>query len=141
MDPQTRLLNAIENPKTAAALEQVLSLMESAPAEAVRLVRSFEQATAVIAKAVEDVPKCWKQLDELLLESELRRSQFTEDLRKFRKETIEETRACAEALGTLKTALQGIDDPAMNKANRVVELCEKLARAKKDGTLEILKSL
>lgn len=138
---QNKVLSAIENPKIAEVLANMADLIEDAPLQAARLVRQFEQATAVVSKAVTDIPECWKKIEDLLLESELRRSQFTEDLRKFRTETIEETRACADALGQLKGALQGIDDSALNKANRVLEVCEKLAKAKKDGTFDLIAKL
>jgi len=141
MDSTSKILEAIEDPKVAEILSKYLDLVENSPMSAIRLVRAFEQATAVIEKATKEIPECWQKLDDLLLESELRRQQFTGDLAKFRKETIDETAACAGALTTLKTALAGFDDNSLNRANRVIEVAEKLSKLKRDGTLDLLQKL
>lgn len=138
---QDRLLRVIEDEPNAEVLADIWKKIEGAPLEAARMLRSFEQIAAVVQKVVREIPEHWKQLDDLLLESELRKSQFTEDLRKFRKELIDEVRLASDSIGALKTSLSAIDDNHLNKANRIVELCEKLARAKRDGSLDVLKAL
>lgn len=139
--PQDRLLAAIEDPETARILDGFYQKVQGAPLEAAKLLRTFEQMTQIVAKATTDIPESWAKLDDLMLESEIRKSQFVDDLRKFRKDLLDEVKSAAESIASLKTSLVGIDDNLLNKANRIVELCEKLGKAKKDGSLDILKQL
>lgn len=139
---QEKILHIIEDENQAQVLANLWQKIQGAPLEAAKIIRALEQSTDAVTKIAVEIPEAWKRLDEQALEVEVRRQQFIEDLRTFRKETLLEVTALADAFRGLKTALDSVDeDKVLNKANRLIELADKLARMKKDGTLETIKHL
>lgn len=139
---QEKILRAIEDEGQAQALANIWQMVEGAPLQAAKVLRGLEQSTEAVAKIANEIPEAWKRLDDQALEVEIRRQQFIEDLRKFRKETILEVTELATAFQSLKASMDAIDeDKVLNKANRIIEMAEKLARMKRDGTFETIKKL
>jgi hypothetical protein len=139
---QEKILHVIEDENHAKVLANVWQMIEGAPLQAAKVLRGLEQSTEAVAKVAAEIPEAWKRLDDQALEVEVRRQQFIEDLRTFRKDTLVEMTAMADAFRGLKSALDSVDeDKVLNKANRLIEVADKLARMKKDGTLETIKHL
>lgn len=139
---QEKILQVAEDEGQARILANIWQMIEGAPMQAAKVLRALEQSSEAVSKVAKDIPDAWVRLDEQCLEADVRRAQFIEDLRKFRKDTLTELTLVVEAVGNLKKSLDAInDDAVLNKANRIVEVADKLSRIKKDGSLELLKKL
>lgn len=139
---QEKIFQAIQDEGQAQALANIWQMVEGAPLQAAKVLRGLEQSTDAVAKIANEIPEAWKRLDDQALEVELKRQQFIDDLRKFRKDTLLEVTELAEAFKALKASMDAVDeDKVLNKANRIIDVAEKLARMKRDGTFEIIKKL
>ena len=136
---QDLLLKAIEDPGAAKILAEIWTQIEGEPLMASRMVRAFQSGLAIIREATKEIPAHWKELEEQLTRCDLHRAQFTQDLRDFRNGTTAELAASIKDLGVLEEFFEKLnDDEFMNKANRVLELCDRLTKARRDGTLDWL---
>lgn len=139
---QEKLFGVIEDEKQAQVLAKFWDLLNGAPLQAAKVIRALEQSSDAVQKIATDIPEAWQRLDEQCLEADVRRAQFIEDLRKFRKDTLTELSGVVEAVTQLKASLDTVNsDDVLNKANRIIEVAEKLARLKRDGALELLKKI
>lgn len=139
---QEKILQVIEDDGQAKVLANIWQMIEGSPLQAAKILRALEQSSAAVKAIGNEIPEAWQRLDGLCLDAEVKRSQFIEDLRTFRKETLTEMNLIADSLLKLKGTLAAIDeDKVLNKANRVIEIVEKLSKAKKDGSLDVLKKL
>lgn len=139
---QEKILQVIEDESHAKVLANIWQMVEGAPLQAAKVLRGLEQSTEAVTKIAMEIPEAWRRLDDQALEVEVRRQQFIDDLRTFRKDTLVEVTELADAFRGLKTALDSVDeDKVLNKANRLIEVAEKLAKMKRDGTLETIRKL
>lgn len=139
---QETLLGVIEDEQQAQVLAKFWELLNKTPLEAAKVIRALEQSSDAVKKITTDIPEAWQKLDEQCLEADVRRAQFIEDLRKFRKDTLTELSGVVEAVTQLKASLDMVNsDDVLNKANRIIEVAEKLARLKRDGALDLLKKI
>jgi len=139
---QEKLFGVIEDESQAQVLGKLWDLLNGAPLQAAKVIRALEQSSEAVQKITTDIPEAWQRLDEQCVEADVRRAQFIEDLRKFRKDTLTELSGVVEAVTQLRQSLDSVnDDDVMNKANRIIEVAEKLARLKRDGALELLKKI
>src|SRR6185295_1523754 len=139
---QEKLFGVIEDESQAQVLGKLWDLLNGAPLQAAKVIRALEQSSEAVQKITTDIPEALQRLDEQCVEADVRRAQFIEDLRKFRKDTLTELSGVVEAVTQLRQSLDSVnDDDVMNKANRIIEVAEKLARLKRDGALELLKKI
>lgn len=143
MNPaQEKMFGVIEDEGQAKILANIWQMIEGAPLQAAKVIRALEQSSQAVQTITQEIPAAWEKLDEQCVEAEVRRAQFIEDLRKFRKESVSELTAVVGAVGDLKKALADLnEDEVLNKANRIIEVADKLGRLKRDGSLEMLKKL
>ena len=141
MSDQDKILNAISDPGSAKILAEIWKQIEGEPLAAARMMRAFQGAKSVVTETLKELPEMWKALDEQLTNADLRRAAFTQDLREFRAGTGAELAAAVEDLKKVSEFFSKLDDDEfLNKANRLIDLCEKLQKFKRDGTLDWLKS-
>lgn len=138
---QDKILHVIDHEPTAEILAKFWELLNKQPLEAAKVVRALEESSIAIGKIGKEIPEAWERLTEQAVDAQIKRSQFLEDLRTFRSETVGEVASLSESLSALKNSLASIDDAAMNKANRVIEMCERLGKIQRDGTLDTLRKL
>lgn len=139
---QEKILQVAEDEGQSQVLANLWQMVEGSPMQAARVVRALEQSSDAVKKITSDIPDAWSRLDEQCVEAEVRKAQFIEDLRKFRKDTVVEMTGIIESVAALKKQLDAInDDAVLNKANRLIEVAEKLGRLKKDGSLDLLRKL
>jgi hypothetical protein len=142
MTDQEKVFGAIEDPTTAKILSIILDQINGEPLAAARMIRAFQGAFSIINETTEQLPAKWQELEEHLVNCDLKRAQFTQDLRDFRQNTTGELKAAVEDLKVLEQFFAKLDDNEfLNKANRILELCDKLTKAKRDGTLAMLQKL
>ncbi len=142
MSDQEKILNAIEDPNAARILAEIWRQIEGEPLAAARMIRAFQGAKAVIHETLNELPAMWGKLETELTNADLHRARFTQDLRDFRSSTTGELKAAIDDLKELQAFFAKLDDDAfLNKANRIIELCDKLTKAKRDGTLEWIAKL
>ncbi len=141
-EAQDRILQVIEDPGAAKILDEIWRQIEGEPVQAARLLRAFQGVKAVLKETMEELPAQWEALEQHLTRADLERARVTQDLRDFRASTVKEMAAAVEDLKVMQAFFRDLNEDAfLNKANRLMDLCEKLARAKRDGTLDILKKL
>lgn len=139
---QEKLLNAIEDQGTAKVLSEILSQIEGEPLAAARMLRAFQSAGNVITDTLKELPAKWNQLEEELTKADLHRARFVQDLRDFRTLTSGELAAAVKDLDAVVKFFDKLDsDEFLNKANRIIDLCDRLSKAKRDGTLDWIKKL
>jgi hypothetical protein len=139
---QEKILSAIEDEASARILREIWTQIEGEPLAAARMLRAFQSAKSVITDTLKELPEKWNQLEEELTKADLHRARFVQDLRDFRKDTSSELADAMKDVGGLVAFFEKIDeDKFLNKANRVLELCERMSRARRDGTLEVLERL
>lgn len=139
---QDKLLNAIQDEGTARVLAEIWKQIEGEPLAAARMIRAFQGAKAIITDTLKELPEKWEKLEVELTKADLHRAQFTQDLRDFRANTSRELADAMVDLQKVSEFFDGIDeDKFLNKANRILDLCDRLAKAKRDGTLDWIKSL
>lgn len=142
MTDQDKILEAIADPGAAKVLAEIWRQIEGEPLAAARMMRAFSGAKAVITDTLKELPAMWENLETELTKADLHRARFTQDLREFRSGTGNELALAMEDLKKVSDFFDKIDDDKfLNKANRLIDLCEKLSRFKKDGTLDWLKTL
>lgn len=139
---QEAVFEAISDPTAAKILREIWDNINGEPLAAARMIRAFRQAHAVIDETLKALPAMWKELDSQLVEADLRRAQFTQDLRDFRQNTAGELKAAITDLKQIEDFFAKVNnDDFVNKANRILELCDRLTKAKRDGTLEWISKL
>lgn len=139
---QEKLLGVIEDEAQANILANVWQMIEGSPLQAAKVIRALEQSHDAVLKITADIPEAWRTLDEQCVEADVRRAQFIEDLRVFRKESVTELTAVMTVVGQLKDVLDQINEnDVLNKANRLLELAERFGRARRDGSLDMLKNI
>ncbi len=139
---QEKLLSAIEDPNAARVLMEIWKQIEGEPLAAARMIRAFQGASQIIKETLKDLPELWGKLETELATADLQRARFTQDLRDFRSGTTGELKAAVEDLKQLQEFFSKLDnDDFLNKANRILDLCDKLTKARRDGTLEWIKKL
>ena len=139
---QEKILQVAEDEGQSQVLANLWQMIEGSPMKAAGVLRALQQSSDAVTKITQEIPDAWQKLDEQCLEAEVRKAQFIEDLRKFRKETLTELTGIVDAVTQLKRSLDGVNnDDALNKVNRIIEAAEKLSRLKKDGSLDLLKKL
>lgn len=139
---QEKLLSTIEDANAARILMEIWKQIEGEPLAAARMIRAFQGARQIIHETIEDLPKMWADLERELATADINRARFTQDLRDFRTNTTGELKAAVEDLKVLQAFFSKMDDDQfLNKANRIIELCDKLTKAKRDGTLDWIKKL
>lgn len=143
MNPdQERLLSTIEDPNAARILAEIWKQIEGEPLAAARMIRAFQGAKNIITETLTDLPALWKKLEEELTTADIHRARFTQDLRDFRSGTTSELGAAVKDLKELQEFFMKLDDDKfLNRANRVLDLCDKLSKAKRDGTLDWLQTM
>lgn len=142
MTDEDKVLSAIEDPTAARILAEIWQQINGEPLAAARMMRAFAGAKAVVHDTLKELPAMWSALDAELTNADLRRAAFTQDLRDFRQNTTGELKAAIEDLKALQAFFAKLDDnDFLNKANRILELCDKLTKAKKDGTLAAIQKL
>lgn len=139
---QERLLNAIDDPASAKMLSEIWKQIEGEPLAAARMMRSFSGATQIVKETLKDLPELWKKLEDELTTCDLHRARFTQDLRDFRNGTTSELSDAIKDLKALEDFFVKLDDDAfLNRANRLLDVCDRLTKAKRDGTLVWLTKL
>lgn len=139
---QETLLSLSDDPATAKILTEIWNQINGEPLMAARMMRAFKGALHVIDETLTELPAQWKRLDAEMVNADLRRAEFTNDLRKFRSDTTAELAAATKDIAELDKFFKLMNDDAfLNKANRLLELCEKLNKAKRDGTLDFVKKM
>ena len=142
MTDQDKVLNAIGDPAMAKILSQILEQIDGEPLAAARMIRAFQGAFSIINETTKALPAAWNELEGHLTNADLKRAQFTQDLRDFRQNTMGELKAAVEDLKVLEAFFAKLDDNEfLNKSNRILELFDKLTKAKRDGTLEWISKL
>lgn len=139
---QDKLFDAIQDEGTARVLAEIWKQIEGEPLAAARMIRAFQGAKSIITETLEELPANWNALEKELTKADIHRARFTQDLRDFRANTSKEL---GEAMVDLKKVYDFFDsvdcDQFLNKANRVLEVCERLSKAKRDGTLDWIKNM
>lgn len=142
MTDQERILTLIEDPAAAKILCDIWEQIDKEPLAAARMIRAFQGAKQIIAETLNDLPAMWARLERELATADLHRAQFTQDLRDFRNGTTKELNEACTDLKSLQEFFAKLDDDAfLNKANRILELCDRLNKAKRDGTLDWIKKM
>lgn len=142
MTDQERILDAIQDPAAAKILSELWAQIQNEPIAAARMARAFQGAKQILTETLRDLPDLWRQLDDACANADLKRLSFTQDLRDFRAGTTNELKGAVEDLKVLEAFFSKLDDSEfLNKANRILDLCDKLAKAKREGTLDWIKKL
>lgn len=138
---QDVILEVAENPAHARILAEIWQNMQGEPLAAARLIRSFQGLKAILRETIDGLPAMWSELDKHLVEADLKRAAFTQDLRVFRANNAGELKAAVDDLKQVEEFFARVNKgDFLNNANRVLDLCERLQRAKKDGTLAWLQT-
>lgn len=142
MNEQDIILSAIQDPGAAKVLAEIWCQIEGEPLAAARMLRAFQSANVIITDTLKELPAKWQALEEELTKADLHRARFVQDLRDFRQSTSGELADAIKDVKELSSFFTKLDDDAfLNKANRILDLCDRLAKAKRDGSLENLKKL
>lgn len=142
MTDQERILNAIEDPGAAKVLNQIWEQINGEPLQAARMMRAFQSAGSIITDTLKALPAQWEALEQELSRADLHRARFVQDLRDFRVLTSGELAAAVNDLKGLQEFFEKLDhDDFLNRANRILDLCERLSKAKRDGTFDLVKKL
>jgi hypothetical protein len=139
---QEKLLGVADDPKAAKILSDIWNMIDGEPLVAARMMRAFESARAVIRETVRELPAEWEKLDKEIARADLNRAAFLQDLQEFRTGVVGELSQVKDAMQTVEAFFSKVNvDQFVNKVNRVLDVCNRVAQAKEDGTLDILKKL
>lgn len=141
MNDQDLLLSVAESPANARILAEIWQSIQGEPLAAARLIRSFQGLKGILRETIDGLPAMWQELEKHLVEADLKRAAFTQDLREFRANNAGELKAAVDDLKQVEEFFARVNKgDFLNQANRVLDLCERLQRAKKDGTLAWLQT-
>lgn len=139
---QDYLLSKIDDPKVAKIMSDIWKQIEGEPFTAARLIRSLGAVKAALNETLTDLPEQWEKFEAEMTKADLRRVGFLQDIRDLRAGTLMEMAAALKDLKEVQDFFVKLDDDKfLNKANRLLEICNKLATAKRDGTFDLLKKL
>lgn len=139
---QDKLLSAIEDEGTARVLAEIWKQIEGEPLAAARMLRAFAGAKSAIDDMLRDIPQKWEQLETELTKADLHRARFLQDMMEFKSSTSKEMAGALENVKQLYEFFEKVDsDKFLNKANQLLDLCDRIGKAKRDGTLETLRAL
>lgn len=141
-DPQDKLLELIQSEPRAKILWEMWQTLDSAPLQAARIMRTFQEAGKMVDVVLAELPAKFKELETATAKADLAREGFIADIRRFRNESVTETQEALRAVKEIQATLADINaDTFVAKANRVIDVCERLGKAKRDGTFDLLKRL
>lgn len=136
---QELILKAVDDPAQAKILCEIWEQIQNEPLAAARMIRSFQAATQMIDTVLKDIPAKWKELEDHLTTADIHRARFIDDLRSFNAGTMKEMGSAVSDLEKLQKLFLMVDnDKFLNRANQLLDLCDRLAQAKNDGSLEML---
>lgn len=139
---QEAILKLTDDEGAAKVLLEIWNQINGEPLAAARMLRAFQGAKSVIDETLKELPAKWEQLEKELTNADLHRARFTQDLIEFRSSSMKEINAAKVDLEALQDFFLELDeDKFLNRANRVLDLCERLSKAKRDGTLEWIKTV